>query len=188
MKLSSVFNKKSKLLYDNFESIDWMVDFSRERLRIQFLKKFQKSANLLLKLKILFDRIAGWLIILWLGIIAGLTAKFVSLGIGYFVDLREGLCTNNFLLNREQCCWNSPTSFKKSREISCKIICDEWKTWAEMLSLDKNTYGGYLLNYIVFVFLACIYTFFSSSVVAHVSPYAAGGGIAEVVFEFLIFS
>lgn len=170
-----------KLAYDDFESIDWMVDFSRLRLKRYFLKNLKKSANIWIRLKILIDKIAVWFIILMLGISAGLVAKFVALSIEYLYDIRMGVCTTNILLSNQQCCWNSPTvSVINSLKINLNFSCNEWKTWSDLFNINSNKTFGYILNYAFFVLFALLYTFFSSFICVYISPYSAGGSIVEI--------
>lgn len=89
--------------YDDFQTIDWLKDLMRDRLRHRLLrtKSYQSLFN---KILMYHDAWSGWLCVLLVGLSAGVIAAVIDIGTSWISHLKQGICLNAFWLNREQCC------------------------------------------------------------------------------------
>jgi len=90
--------------YDDFHTIDWLKDLSRDRFRHRILQKKQKE-NLWQKIVTLHDSWSGWICVLLVGLSSGLLAAIVDIGVNWITHIKDGICVNAFWLNKPQCCW-----------------------------------------------------------------------------------
>nr|XP_034958440.1 H(+)/Cl(-) exchange transporter 5-like [Zootoca vivipara] len=158
--------------YEDFNTIDWVREKSRDRDRHREITNRSKESTCAL-LHSISDAFSGWLLMLLIGLSAGALAGLIDISAHWLTDLKEGVCLNGFWYNHEHCCWNSRNITFQDRD-----KCPEWRTWAELLTSKED--GGaltYSLNYF-------IYTTFSLLAVLLVrgfAPYACGSGIPEVL-------
>ena len=54
------------------------------------------------RLKSIFDASSGWLCVLLIGAAAGCCAGLVDITTKWLADIKLGICTGSFFLNREQ--------------------------------------------------------------------------------------
>lgn len=104
--------------YDDFQTIDWQRDITRDRNRHRYIVR-SKGNSYLSMLRSTHDAWAGWLCVLIVGILAGAVAGVIDIGAGWMKDLKEGLCPGAFYLNREQCCWSYNESELEGLYITC---------------------------------------------------------------------
>lgn len=97
-------------------------------------------------------------------------------------DLKEGVCLQGFWFNHEHCCWNSNETTFQERD-----KCPNWKTWAELLIGYNDGPLAYIMNYLMYVCWALLFSFLAVSLVRAFAPYACGSGIPEVRQTFVIF-
>lgn len=58
----------------------------------------------------------GWLIVFFVGLVVGLCVGIIDIGVIWMIDLKFGLCLENFWFNKELCCWLDNISFE---EVGC---------------------------------------------------------------------
>ena len=92
--------------YEDFHTIDWQRDITRDRMRHRFIVKRKENSYFDL-IKSIHDAWSGWLCVLLVGVLSGAVAGIIDIGAGWMKDLKDGLCPQAFYLNREQCCWSS---------------------------------------------------------------------------------
>ena len=92
--------------YDDFHTIDWQRDISRDRMRHRHIVKKKKNSFCDL-IRGAHDAWSGWLCVLLVGLCSGLMAGIIDIGATWLTDIKFGICPSAFYLNREQCCWSS---------------------------------------------------------------------------------
>lgn len=169
------YNAEHGVVYDDFHTIDWVRDRSRDRERHRRIKRRQ-----LLGWKAWFDKkwdaASGWVVVLLVGIFSGILAGIIDIGAVWMSDLKEGICVNWPYYDREACCWlSNETTFDIDH-------CDNWKTWAEQVGVT-DTYHHYSFSwfgYGIYILFAMFFGGLAGFFVVTVAPYAAGSGIPEV--------
>lgn len=129
--------------YDNLTAIDWIYEYSKERMRLQHL--FTSTPGFLGQLKVLVDASQIWLILIATGIAVGGIAAGIDVASDWLGDLKTGVCSNvgkggRFYLNKTFCCWGEGSMAE----------CMDWRSWSALMGLD-NKAGGYIIEYIIFI-------------------------------------
>ncbi|CAF3193547.1 unnamed protein product [Rotaria socialis] len=162
--------------YENFETIDWLKDLMRNRIRHRNLRA-QRRASWRQRFIFWFDAWSGWICVLLVGLSAGLVAGFVDIGAKWMSHWRTGVCTPAFWLNREQCCWGS-------REVEFDHVhselCEHWNTWSQIFDMNELSVSAWFFRYFMFIFWSVIYSGFIVCLVVGSAPYASGSGIPEI--------
>ncbi|CAF1201953.1 unnamed protein product [Rotaria sordida] len=162
--------------YENFETIDWLKDLMRNRIRQRNLRA-QRRQSCKKRLIFWYDAWSGWICVLLVGVSAGIVAGFVDIGAKWMSHWRTGVCTSAFWLNREQCCW-------ASRDVEYdevhNEICKYWRSWSDIFGIDKTTVSAWFFGYFMFIFWSVIYAAFIVVLVVGSAPYASGSGIPEI--------
>jgi len=152
--------------YDDFSTIDWLRDImsektgKRKRINRNSLNQYIRS---------IIDASQSWIIVLFIGILAGIVAAFVAISAAWLSDIKLGYCPSNWYLNRRFCCLKVEDKVNHS--------CSRWVNWSQVLF--NNPDHGFF-NWIVYVFFAALFAAASSYLVVHVAPYSAMSGVAEI--------
>ena len=162
-------------VYDDFHTIDWVRDRSRDRQRHRKMEQRQLLGWRAWCSKKM-DALSGWLVVFLVGVCSGVLAGIIDIGAAWMSDLKEGICIHRPYYDREACCWlSNETAFDIDH-------CGRWRTWAELTGVSDISFQysfswlGYGLYISIAVFLGGLAGFF----VVTVAPYAAGSGIPEV--------
>ncbi|KAF9309169.1 hypothetical protein BG003_010101, partial [Podila horticola] len=91
-----------RVAYDDFTTIDWIHDFAQERQR---QRKLHHQPGLSGQIAVMYDWIQGWVVVLAVGIAAGIVAGGSDIASQWLGDIKEGYCDTAFYLNRNFCCW-----------------------------------------------------------------------------------
>ena len=158
--------------YDDFHTIDWVRDRQRDLRRFRLMRK-RKRGNFWDRLKQANDAWAGWLVVFFVGLAAGLSAGIIDIGASWMSDLKLGVCPENFWFNQEACCWSDDSSFGE-------VGCRQWKSWSELLTGKNTGAAAYVLNYFLYIAIALVFSFLAVILVRWFAPYACGSGIPEV--------
>ncbi|XP_072837514.1 H(+)/Cl(-) exchange transporter 5 isoform X2 [Pogona vitticeps] len=161
--------------YEDFNTIDWVREKSRDRDRHREITNRSKESTWAL-IHSVSDSFSGWLLMLLIGLMAGALAGLIDISAHWMTDLKEGVCLNGTWYNHEHCCWNSPETTFKDRD-----KCPEWRTWAQLLTGKEE--GGalaYILNYFLYVLWALLFSLLAVLLVRGFAPYACGSGIPEI--------
>uniref|UniRef100_G3PS72 Chloride channel protein n=1 Tax=Gasterosteus aculeatus aculeatus TaxID=481459 RepID=G3PS72_GASAC len=160
--------------YEDFHTIDWLREKSRDTDRHR--KITSKSKESLWELiKSLLDAWSGWVVMLLIGLLSGTLAGVIDLAVDWMTDLKEGVCLTAFWYSHEQCCWTSNETTFDDRD-----KCPQWQKWAELMTGHAEGAGAYVLNYLLYVMWALLFSFLAVSLVRVFAPYACGSGIPEI--------
>eukprot|EP00127_Corallochytrium_limacisporum_P004427 Clim_evm5s162 gene=Clim_evmTU5s162 len=155
--------------YSDFNTIDWLRDTARERHRKRRIRKSIDRTYTSLP-KIMWDSGQAWFIVTVVGILSGMFAASISVGVEWLVDMRIGVCPSQFWLNKNFCCW---TDTAQDGE------CAEWRTWAQLMGVT-NSFGSFIINYTLYVLASLLFAWTAAMMVQEYAPFAAGSGIPEV--------
>ncbi|TKA25225.1 hypothetical protein B0A50_05923 [Salinomyces thailandicus] len=152
--------------YEDFTTIDWVQDASRENARRRARRQdrasfFEREGRLGWRRKVweAYDAGQGWIVVTLIGVAIGLNAAFLNIATEWLSDIKLGYCTTAFYLNESFCCWGSESG------------CPAWHRWS----------GSFWpLNYLLYALFATLLAFCSAHLVKAYAPYAAGSGISEI--------
>ncbi|KAF9973234.1 hypothetical protein BGZ73_003508 [Actinomortierella ambigua] len=147
-----------RVAYDDFTTIDWIHDFAQERQRIRRLHNIPGIPG---QMALIYDWIQGWVVVLAVGIAAGIVAGGNDIATQWLGDIKEGYCSTAFYLNRNFCCWGLDETEQ----------CLDWVPW------NKATW---LVAYVFYVMFALLFATTAAYLVKMYAPYAEGSGIPEV--------
>uniref|UniRef100_A0A3Q4HBT1 Chloride channel protein n=1 Tax=Neolamprologus brichardi TaxID=32507 RepID=A0A3Q4HBT1_NEOBR len=91
------------------------------------------------------------------------------------VGLMSGLCLRGFWFNHEHCCWLSNETTFQERD-----RCPQWQSWAELITGKSEGPFAYIMNYLMYIFWALMFSFLAVILVRAFAPYACGSGIPEI--------
>ncbi|KAJ3024116.1 hypothetical protein HKX48_006472 [Thoreauomyces humboldtii] len=155
-----------RVAYGNFTTIDWIHDFSKERLRIRNLRSLTGFTGNLRKA---FDACQAWIIVFLVGAVTGILAAYIDVVSGWASDLKEGYCREGFYLNRKFCCWH----------VEGNRQCDQWATWSSTFNAQSGI-ARWWAEYFMFILFGTSFALIGAVLVGTYGPYAAGSGIPEV--------
>ncbi|KAG8407002.1 glycerol ethanol, ferric requiring protein [Metarhizium acridum] len=150
--------------YEDFTTIDWVQDASREQARRKTRQK--RAAGLYdrgqqgwrYRLWASYDAAQGWIVVTIIGAAIGLNAAFLNIVTEWLSDIKLGYCTTAFYLNEKFCCWGEDNG------------CPNWHRWT----------GFGPLNYFLYFIFGTCFAFAAAILVKSFAPYAAGSGISEI--------
>ncbi|KAF4089058.1 hypothetical protein AMELA_G00062150 [Ameiurus melas] len=128
--------------YDDFNTIDWVREKSKDRDRHREISKKKRQSVLDLLLSV-SDAFSGWLLMLLIGLMSGALAGGIDITAHWLTDLKEGVCMNGFWFNHEHCCWDSKETTFQERD-----KCPNWRSWAE-LTVGVNEIKTILSGFII---------------------------------------
>lgn len=98
-----------RLGYDDFTTIDWIYEYSKERQRVRHL--FSIRDGIWAYFRPWFDSSHAWIILIASGVLVGLLAACIDIAGDWLGDIKTGYCRNSsgrsgyFTLNKTFCCW-----------------------------------------------------------------------------------
>ncbi|KAF8979844.1 hypothetical protein BGZ52_004509 [Haplosporangium bisporale] len=147
-----------RVAYDDFTTIDWIHDFAQERQR---QRKLRHQPGLSGQIAVMYDWIQGWVVVLAVGIAAGIVAGGSDIASQWLGDIKEGYCDSAFYLNRNFCCWG----------LEDADVCTEWVPWNS---------ATFVVGYVFYIMFALTFATTAAYLVKTYAPYAEGSGIPEV--------
>ncbi|XP_014915966.1 H(+)/Cl(-) exchange transporter 5-like isoform X2 [Poecilia latipinna] len=160
--------------YEDFNTIDWVREKSKDRDRHREITNKSRESTVAL-LHSVSDAFSGWLLMLLVGLMAGSLAGGIDIAAHWMTDLKEGVCLIGFWFNHEHCCWTSNETTFQERD-----RCPQWKSWAELIAGTAQGPFAYIVNYLMYIFWALLFSFLAVTLVRAFAPYACGSGIPEI--------
>jgi chloride channel 3/4/5 len=163
---------RSATEYDDFHTIDWVNDRQRNRLRHKRLKR-DRQRSWIGCFHQLHDAWSGWIVVLLVGIASGVAAGIIDIGADWMGDLKQGVCSTGFWLDKRACCFVSNATLYETAH------CIDWKEWADIIGAAGGS-TVYAVNYMTYLVIAIFFATLSVILVRLFAPYACGSGIPEV--------
>lgn len=88
-------------VYDDLTAIDWIFEYTKERLRVRLLSR---QTGFMGQIAQLLDSSQVWVVLIATGIAAGLLAAGIDIVTNWLGDLKHGYCSSTFYLSRHFCC------------------------------------------------------------------------------------
>ncbi|KAI4250457.1 MAG: hypothetical protein L6R40_000055 [Gallowayella cf. fulva] len=127
-----------RVWYDQFTSTDWVHDSIADAFRLRDLRSRKDFRG---RLYAWFDGAQGWVLVAIIGIITACLAYFITVTETSIFELKEGLCTGNWTLNRRACCYGEEH-------------CSAWQSWGHRLGFTDT--GRQWVNFIIYIaFVIC---------------------------------
>ncbi|OJI98953.1 hypothetical protein ASPVEDRAFT_80583 [Aspergillus versicolor CBS 583.65] len=151
--------------YEDFTTIDWVQDAVHEQARRRIKRQegsgfWEKEGAFKWRQKVResYDAGQAWLVITIVGAAIGLISAVLNIITEWLSDVKLGYCTTAFYLNESFCCWGAEGG------------CSEWRSWTSY----------WIVNYVLYIFYAVLFSFIAAKLVKSFAPYAAGSGISEI--------
>ncbi|KAI4230433.1 MAG: hypothetical protein L6R36_000062 [Xanthoria steineri] len=130
-----------RVWYDQFTSTDWVHDSIADAFRLRDLRSRKDFRG---RLYAWFDGVQGWVLVAIIGIITALLAYFITVTEASIFELKEGFCTDQWTLKKNECC-------------SGKHDCPAWRSWGQRLGFDgpEQLWADFLV-YVAFVIFFAI--------------------------------
>ncbi|WBW72635.1 plasma membrane ClC chloride channel [Schizosaccharomyces osmophilus] len=142
--------------FDNFKTDDRVQETIQAFNKQESIDKNNWSA-----LWRLWNAGHSWFIVCIIGVSIGASAYMLNVITSFLSDVRRGYCLSRWLFNEKFCCMYSEEA---------GTTCTTWIQWSD----------SFILNYLVYTFLALVFIMVSAIVVRDLSPLAAGSGISEI--------
>lgn len=99
-----------KRFYDDLTAIDWIFEYTKERLR---LKALAGRTGIGGYAATAIDSSQVWVVLILTGVAAGLLAATIDIIANWLGDLKDGYCRSHFYLSRNFCCWGLDGEFPR---------------------------------------------------------------------------
>jgi chloride channel 3/4/5 len=139
--------------YEDFTTIDWVQDASREQLRRRAKRKanagpYRRRGRWGIRQKIweMYDAGQAWIVVTLVGAAIGLNAAFLNIATEWLSDIKRGHCTTAFYLNEKFCCWGTDGTqeiWRGHGALLTAIECEEWQNWSGFFPVDYLVYTVY---------------------------------------------
>ncbi|KAF8243288.1 hypothetical protein K440DRAFT_562321 [Wilcoxina mikolae CBS 423.85] len=153
--------------YDDLTAIDWIFEYTKERLR---QRNLERQTGLIGYFAKLLDSSQIWVVLIGTGIAAGLVAAAIDIVANWLGDLKEGYCRSSFYLSRNFCCWG----------IEETESCSDWIWWSQALKVSGSKGGSFVVEYIFYILFSILFATSASLLVKNFAPYARHSGIPEI--------
>ncbi|KAI9105517.1 chloride channel [Phlyctochytrium arcticum] len=155
-----------RVAYNDFTTIDWIHDFTKERVR---KRNLQNTPGIKGSLMQAYDACQAWIVVFIIGAVTGYLAAYIDIVSEWATDLKEGYCLEGFYLSRKFCCW-----YTKGEE-----QCHQWSTWSSAFHAESR-FAIFAAEYFMYIVVGVALALASAILVRVYAPYAAGSGIPEV--------
>ncbi|GAA5956912.1 hypothetical protein JCM3765_006638 [Sporobolomyces pararoseus] len=148
-------------------SIDWTLEYSRERSRIAQLAALPGLRGVGARI---WDQAKPWLVVVLTGIATGTIASCLDVLSSWLSDLRLGVCRDMWWMSRNLCCAG----------LDPGETCRAWKTWGEIVGDEQHVIARAITQYSLYMILAVLFAVSSSVFVQVFAPNAFHTGIPEI--------
>lgn len=139
--------------YPDSSSIDWTLEYAKERSRLSALARRTGVQGALSRL---VDSALPWLVVVATGVTVGLLAASMDVVTAWLADLRSGVCRDQWWMSRRSCCTG----------LDAGEICNAWKTWGDVAGQESvhvvvrslTQYSLYILLAVRSLDLLCVLT------------------------------
>ncbi|TGZ83274.1 hypothetical protein EX30DRAFT_329364 [Ascodesmis nigricans] len=153
-------------IYDDLTAIDWIFEYTKERLRLRAL---DGKGGVIGSIAKAWDSSQIWLVLIGTGIAAGVLAASINIVSNWLGDLKDGFCSHTFYLSRNFCCWGLDAGEK----------CPQWIPWSQAIGAGSKG-GSYISEYFFYMLFSVTFATCASLLVKYFAPYAKHSGIPEI--------
>ncbi|KAF9475768.1 clc channel [Pholiota conissans] len=152
-----------RVWYSSFTSIDWLHDAIKDSARFSRLRK-RKSMRA--RIRLVFDKSLGWIIVSIVGFLTALVAFFVVRSEQLLFDLKEGYCQRSWWKAKRFCC----PSIDELESVD-EALCLDWRAWSTAVSphLNPETQGDNIVDYISYILIALMLSLLSCSLTVYLT-------------------
>ncbi|GAA5827847.1 hypothetical protein JCM5353_005667 [Sporobolomyces roseus] len=148
-------------------SIDWTLEYSRERTRLSHLASLPGLRGVAARI---WDQAKPWLVVVLTGIATGTIASCLDVLSSWLSDLRLGVCRDMWWMSRHLCCAG----------LDPAETCRAWRTWGEIVGDEQHIVLRAITQYSLYMILAVLFAVSSSVFVQVFAPNAFHTGIPEI--------
>lgn len=103
------------------------------------------------------DAAQAWILVTIIGTVVAVIAWCIDVVQEWMSDLKQGYCSNNWLLNRNFCCWETKgtelqkkwTELRLNELLLIEGECRAWRSWSSVLQIEDET-ESYLTSMFVY--------------------------------------
>ncbi|KIK67362.1 hypothetical protein GYMLUDRAFT_37467 [Collybiopsis luxurians FD-317 M1] len=143
-----------RVWYSSYSSIDWMHDAIKESLRFSRLRT-RKRKSLRAHIRLIFDRLLGWIIVTVVGLLTALVAFGVVKSEQLLFDLKDGYCTQEWYKAKRLCC-PQPEMVMLFPTTTAGIECDAWRRWSDLLVWRQGNTREDPVQFVAYTFVALL--------------------------------
>ncbi|GAA6060345.1 hypothetical protein JCM10212_004529 [Sporobolomyces blumeae] len=148
-------------------SIDWTLEYTRERVRQTSLASVAGLRGVRVRA---WDHAQPWIVVGLVGVATGTIASCLDVLSSWLSDLRLGVCRDMWWMSRNLCCAGlDPTE-----------VCRAWQPWGEIVGDERHIVVRAIAQYGLYMLLAVIFAVSSSVFVQVFAPNAFHTGIPEI--------
>jgi chloride channel 3/4/5 len=146
-----------RVWYSSFTSIDWLHDAIKDAARFSRLRKRKSLRS---RLRLVFDKSLGWIIVTIVGFITAFVAFFVVRSEQLLFDLKEGHCTTSWWKAKRFCCPNATQLAYQYTSYLEPENCVAWRTWSEFStgSRKENNHAVEFISYAIIAVCSVVYS------------------------------
>ncbi|PPQ67255.1 hypothetical protein CVT25_005839 [Psilocybe cyanescens] len=138
-----------RVWYSSFTSIDWLHDAIKDSARFSKLRRRQSIRS---RLRLIFDKSLGWIIVTIVGFLTAVVAFFVVRSEQLLFDLKEGYCVTGWWKAARFCC---PTLDNEETPL-LGASCPAWRTWSNVMSPTQGAGTDNLVEYFSYTCIALL--------------------------------
>jgi chloride channel 3/4/5 len=140
-----------RVWYSSFTSIDWLHDTIKDSVRFSRLRK---RKSLRARLRLMFDKSLGWIIVTIVGLLTAIVAFLVVRAEQWLFDLKEGVCRNGWWKAQRFCCPSVDESVLLAPGIEPESVCPAWKPWSEVFHWNGGEGGESAIEHVSYAVVA----------------------------------
>lgn len=143
-----------RVWYSSFSSIDWLHDAIKDSVRFTRLRHRKSLRS---KLRLMFDKSLGWIIVTIVGFLTAVVAFLVVRSEQWFFDAKYGYCSTGWWKAKRFCCPNV------HHLRSSDATCPDWMDWSSWVYRHTGAIENDYVEYISYTFIAvracpiCVY-------------------------------
>ncbi len=139
-----------RVWYSSFTSIDWLHDAIKDSARFSRLRRRKSMRS---RLRLIFDKSLGWIIVTLVGFFTALVAFFVVRCEQLLFDLKEGFCKGSWWKAKRFCC-PSLEDLGRINQLTSEETCSTWATWSDVFYSTEEALGANAIRYGSYIVIA----------------------------------
>ena len=140
-----------RVWYSSFSSIDWLHDAIKDSLRFT---KLRKRKSFRAKLRLLFDKSLGWIIVTVVGFLTAVIAFLVVRSEQWLFDIKEGYCRTDWWRAKRFCCPLLDEIIVQLPDVFNEPGCAAWKPWSEVFRREGTGAIAETVEYLAYTVVA----------------------------------